>query len=255
RLYRNFTNLKDGEYDYYDDYGNNYLVSSSTAGTDNVIGESWHRTASSTFNSPETCPQGSGTQCVNEPPTNGSWYIGMLAGLTFEIPSGLSVNLGTLDSSNNWTASASSTLEVTTSASNGYVVTAWATNNARLRLGSLNIYIQKYDATNTTPEEWDQNCSQNSNCCGFGFTTDDSTLSGGTADRFTVGTATCSGAAASGVPAYAGFAVSGAGDPVADFTNPTSTDQTIITYRVSVDSAQAAGQYQTTVIYIATANY
>jgi len=244
-----------GEYNYYNDYGNNYLISSSTAGTDNVIGEGWHRNASTTINSPYTCPQGSGDTCVNNEPTNGSWYIGMMSGLTFEISSGLSVNLGTLDDSNNWTANASSTLQVTTSASNGYVVTAWAVNSGQLQhINYGTLYVQKYDATNGSPEVWDQTCTQNSSCCGFGYTTDDSTLSGGTANRFISGSTSCTGGAGSG-SASAGFATSGAGEPVADFTASTSTDQTIVTYKVSTDSAQSAGNYQTTVIYIATANY
>jgi hypothetical protein len=178
----------------------------------------------------------------------------MLAGLTFAIPSGLSVDFDTLNTSNNWTDTASTTLQVSTSASSGYVITAWAINNGQMKLGGLSIYIEKYDVVNGSPEEWDQTCTQNSSCCGFGYTTNDSTLAG-TGDRFTNSTTTCSGAGVSNIEGFAGFAISGAGDPVADFTAPTSTDQTIITYKVSVDSVQSAGQYQTTVIYIATANY
>ena len=162
--------------------------------------------------------------------------------------------MGTLDTSNSWTTTSSSTLQVTTSASNGYVITAWAINTGQMKLENFSIYIQKYQGINAEPKEWDQNCSQNSSCCGFGYTTDDDTLSGAAQDRFTSATTTCSGGGATGA-GYAGFASSGSGDPVADYTAPTSTDQTIITYRVSADSAQAAGRYQTTVIYIATANY
>jgi hypothetical protein len=185
----------------------------------------------------------------------------MRQGLLFEITTGLSVDFGELNSTNNWTAKASSTLEVTTSASNGYVVTAWAINEARMKLGSFDIYISKYNTKNDSPKEWDEDeyCYNYPNCCGFGFTTDDSDLSGGTSNRFTSGIGTtCAGAGASGNEAYSGFATSTetvAFNPVADLSNPTTTDRTIITYKISVDSAQAAGNYQTTVIYICTANY
>jgi len=252
-----------GEYDYYDDYGNNYLTSASStqsSGVDKVITETWYRSASSTINSPYTCSAGSGNQCINQPSDNGSWYVGMRVGLMFEIVSGLNVDFGELNSTNEWTAEASSTLEVSTSASNGYVITAWAINEARMRLSSFDIYIPKYDAKNDVPEEWDETCSpQNPDCCGFGFSTDDSDLSGGTANRFTSGGGTtCGGVGASGTRAYSGFATSTetvALNPVGDLSNSTTTDRTIITYKVSVGSAQAAGNYQTTVIYIATANY
>jgi hypothetical protein len=248
-----------GEYDYYNDQGDNYLASASSTevtGVDRTISQNdWHRNASSTMNDPYTCPGASGNDCINEPPTNGSWYLGMLSGLTFQITTGLSVDFGTLDTSNNWTATANSTLQVSTSASNGYVVTAWATNDGRLKLEGLDYYIQKYNAINSAPREWDQNCNQNSQCCGFGYNTGDNTLSGGGASRFTQGTDTCSAAAPSGTTAYASFASSGPGDPVADSSNATSSDQRTVTYKVSTDSAQAAGDYQTTVIYVCTANY
>jgi len=247
-----------GEYDYYDDHGNNYLTSASStdeSGVDKTISDSWHRTSSSTINSPYTCNEGTDNDCINNAPTNGSWYAGMYSALVFEIPSGLSEDLGRLDDSNSWTAEASSTLRVSTSASNGYVVTAWAINDAQLKHTDYGtVYIEKYDATNISPKVWDQTCTQNSACCGFGYTTNDSTLSGGGAtNRFTSGSTSCTGGAGSG-SAFAGFALSG-GDPVADYSNPTTTDETIVSYKVSINAAQTAGQYSTTVIYICTANY
>jgi hypothetical protein len=246
-----------GEYDYHDDYGDNYLISSSTSGSseDETIGETWYRYASSTYNTPELCNEGSGNTCINNAPTNGSWFAGMLPALTFSFTTGLGADFGNLDDSNDRTAVATTTFEVSTSASNGYVVNAWATNNGRLKLDIGNIFIDQYQGTNNAPEEWNANCSADSNCCGFGYTTNDSTLQGGTSDRFTNGATTCTGAGASGVTAYSQFTTSGPGDPVADYTAPTSTDETIVNYRVSEDLAQAAGNYQTTIIYILTANY
>jgi len=54
---------------------------------------------------------------------------------------------------------------------------------------------------------------------------------------------------------WAGFAISGPGEPVGDFTAPTSSATTTISYRVSISNIQAAGKYQSTLIYIVTANY
>jgi len=242
-----------GEYNYYTDYGSNYLTSSSsseTTGVDKTIGEGWWRSSAGTINSPYTCAEGSASQCINNAPTNGSWYVGMLSGLIFEIPSGFSVNLGNLDSTNNYTATASSTLKVWTSATNGYVVTAWALNNARMKQTTADIYINTWGGTNSSPTNWDGDCPNNSEC-GFGYNTNDDSLSGNpTLDRF-VTNPTCG----TDDRCWAGFASAGAGDPVADSSAPTSSDTTIVRYKVSAPVSQAAGSYQTTIIYIITANY
>ena len=75
---------------------------------------------------------------------------------------------------------------------------------------------------------------------GFGYTTDDSTLTGGTADRFT-----------NGGPNYAAFINTGPGDPVADRTSgPISSAVDTITYRLAVDVGQEAGKYETIIIYV-----
>ena len=78
---------------------------------------------------------------------------------------------------------------------------------------------------------------------GFGYTTDDDSLSGGTLDRFT-----------SGGPKYAGFTSST--EEVADRPSGSwSGEINVITYKVSVSSTQKPATYQTTIKYICTAQY
>lgn len=84
---------------------------------------------------------------------------------------------------------------------------------------------------------------------GFGYTTNDSNLSGGTANRFTAGG-----------PKHAGFTTATPGDPVADHTevieDPTVTnEQFTITYRVTASETTTAGAYTNTVIYVVVPTY
>jgi len=248
-----------GEYDYYADYGNAYITSclaegaacSQVGGDDDIIGADWHRSAPGTMNTVGT---------VNEPPTNGTWYVGMLNGLIFEITAGTSIDFETLDESNNWTNDTpTSTLSVTTSATNGYVITAWAQHTGtghagELRFDNAEIYIENSSGpgTNASPSNWDGNCPTNSQC-GYGYNTSDSTLTGGGADRFVNG-----GSCGIDTKCWATFVATGAGDPVADRSNtecPCKDQENTITYKVSTSAIQTPGLYKTTVIYICTANY
>jgi hypothetical protein len=80
---------------------------------------------------------------------------------------------------------------------------------------------------------------------GFGYSTDDSTLTGGTADRFTNGGAK-----------YAGFIHNGPGDPVADRTSgPVVNEQNTITYRLAGGVGQQAGTYTTVVVYVVATTF
>jgi len=113
--------------------------------------------------------------------------------------------------------------------------------------------IIRWPAYNATPTAWDTTCSASSTQCGYGYTTSDSALTGGTAYRFTNNTF-CG--ASVGNYCWAGFATSSLStDPVADSTSTVSGATTTITYRVSVSEVQQAGSYTGTVYYIATANY
>jgi hypothetical protein len=102
--------------------------------------------------------------------------------------------------------------------------------------------IADWGGTNGSPTEWGTNCPTNGSYCGFGYNTDDITLAGGTANRF-------SGSK------YARFTHTGEGEEVADETGAVTSSPHVITYKISTNAAQAAGDYQTTVIYICTANY
>jgi hypothetical protein len=248
-----------GEYDYYDDYGGEYLTSCFANGdtcdndgtsSDDTIGANWHRDIKGTMNTPY--------DSVNNPPTKGSWYCGMLDGLIFEITAGTSIDFGDLDTSNDWTNDTPvSTLKVTTSATNGYVITAWAkhtgTNHAgELKLQSFDTYIANSSGpgTNVSPTDWQNKCPSPGNECGFGYNTDDNSLSGGGADRF-VNAASCG----IGGQCWAKFTNTGPGDPVADRDNTCKDQTNDITYKVSTSGAQVPGKYETTVIYICTAKY
>jgi hypothetical protein len=175
---------------------------------------------------------------INEMPLSGSWYLGMNSDLEFSVDS-LSVSLSL--TSPTFTATNTTVLYATTSYTGGYVVKAYATYDGRLRLSDSS-YIPRWDASNTSPSAWGTNCVDSASYCGFGYTTSDSNLAGGVADRFATSTN------------YAGFATSSPGDIVADETTATSTSYPI-TYKASVSLLQAAGVYSTTVYYLCSANY
>lgn len=156
--------------------------------------------------------------------------------LTFAVDSP-SLTFSSLGPSNSYTDSSKSTVITTsTNAYSGYVVYGWDTQP--LTKGSDT--IANYGSTNASPTTWSGT--------GFGYTTDDNNLTGGTADRFT-----------NGGPKYAGFGTSGPGDPVADhagpITTPISNESFTVSYRVTGDSLTKSGTYATTVIYTVAATY
>ena len=221
-----------GEYDYYSDYGSNYLTSTANSGAnkDAVIGVDWYRATVGTMNAVGT---------INEPPTTGSWYCGMLAGLSVSIDS-YSVNLGTITPGAAPT-DATNVLTITTSATNGYVVTAWSTQAMTCSDAGTcaSETISDWTGTNASPTTW------SSGSYGFGYSTNDYALLTGTADRF------------SG-PKFAAFSHSGSGDLVADRSStecPCSSQQNTITYRIAALPTQRAGPYSTTIVYVVTSQY
>ena len=155
--------------------------------------------------------------------------------LTFGV-SANSLSFNNLNSGNSYTdTSKSTTLTTSTNAYNGYVVYAHSTEP----LTSGSNTISDYVSPNSAPTTWSGT--------GFGYTTDDTSLTGGTANRF-------SGSK------YAGFTTSTPGDPVADHTGPIessaiSNEQFTISYRVTADSTTPAGNYQNKIIYIVLPTY
>jgi hypothetical protein len=224
-------------YDYYADHGSNYIISSSTLETSNVdkcISQDWHRATPSSLNGTKDYDG------LNEKPDSGTWYAGMSSDLEFSVDSS-SVNLGNLNQANTYTATNTTMLYTTTSYSGGYTVKAYATNQGRLNFSSY--YIIRWPYSNSAPQSWLGTCEGSAEC-GFGYTTDDNNLGGGTSSRFNNATN------------YAGFATTTPGDTVADETTAVpSGSQHTITYKVSAPALQEAGIYDTTVYYICTVNY
>lgn len=154
--------------------------------------------------------------------------------LTFGLDAA-SLTFNNLDSGNSYTDSSKTTvLTTSTNAYNGYIVYGRATQ--ALTFGSNN--IAHYGSPNSAPTTWSGT--------GFGYTTSDTDLSGGTANRF-------SGSK------YAGFTNSAPGDPVADHTGPVLTaisgEQFTLSYRVTTDSTKPAGTYTSTIIYVVVPEY
>jgi len=155
--------------------------------------------------------------------------------LTFSVSSN-TITFDNLNASNSYTDSSKTTvLTVSTNAYNGYVVNARSTGP--LTNGSNT--IADYSSPNSAPTTWSGT--------GFGYTTNDNDLSGGTNNRFASGTK------------YAGFNTSSPGDPVADHqgpvTSPINNEQFTISYRVTADSSTIAGRYTTTVLYNVVPEY
>ena len=239
-----------GEYDYYDDYGReggseykqyitSCLANTSTCdddgtNSDDVIGSAWHREAPGSINGSKPYDG------LNEPPDSGTWYAGMLTGLSFGIDS-FSIGFGEIIPGANPTNDQTNTLTVSTSATNGFTVTAWSTQPMTCsEVGSCgSSEIDDWSAGNDNPTTW------SNGSFGFGYSTNDITLAGGTAGRF------------SGTK-FAGFTRIGESKPVADRSNtecPCSNQQNTITYRIAAPQTKTAGPYSTTIVYVCTANY
>ncbi len=157
--------------------------------------------------------------------------------LTFSVNAN-NITFNNLNSGNSYTdSSKTSVLTTSTNAYNGYIINARSTGPlAAAGFGT----ITDYASPNAAPTTWSGN--------GFGYTTNDNDLTGGTTNRFT-----------SGGAKYAGFTTSSPGDPVADHAGPVTTailnEQFTISYRVTVPTLQKAAKYDTTVLYIIVPSY
>lgn len=134
-------------------------------------------------------------------------------------------------------------ITVTTNANNGYTVTLAADADPPLSDGSNN--IDKYTGTNAAPTTWTGPTSQtlNTNTGFFGYTTEDSTLGTGTADRFT----------SSGGNKWAGPTTSPL--EVAYSATGVSSETTRIGWQVEVDGWQPPGSYSGSMMLVATPTY
>ncbi len=142
-----------------------------------------------------------------------------------------------LNSLNNFTDDTKSTvMTTTTNAYNGYVVYGFATQPLTANTQT----IPHYGSPNSAPTSWTG--------YGFGYSSQDNNLTGGTPDRFT-----------NGGPNYAGFTETSPGDPIVDTPGPIITpivaEQFTVDYRVTADPNTPAGVYQSTIIYIIVPTY
>jgi len=112
-------------YNYYNDRGTKYIASGSSADgdVDTCISETWQRDNIDANNTEQT---------LNEPPTTGTWYVGMSSDLEFGLDSS-TVNIGPLNTSNSLTSTATTITYVTSTA--GYLITAYdsASNDGKLK--------------------------------------------------------------------------------------------------------------------------
>lgn len=150
------------------------------------------------------------------------------------------ITFSNLNSGNSYTDSAkTTTLTTSTNAYNGYLVYGYETQPLTHSVNGT-YTIANYAGTNSAPTTWSGT--------GFGYTTSDSSLTGGTVDRFT-----------NGGPKYAGFTTASPGDPVADHAgpilSPIASEAFTVSYRVTAQASTVAGQYRTTVIYVAVPTY
>jgi len=157
--------------------------------------------------------------------------------LIFSVDSS-TLNFDNLNAGNSYTDSGKTTvLTTSTNAYNGYVINARETQP--LTATGVDT-IADFGSPNSNPVAWAG--------YGFGYTTNDNDLTGGTADRFT-----------NGGTNYAGFTTSSPGDPVADHPGPVTTaisnEQFTIGYKVAVQSTQKAAKYTTDRLYIVVPSY
>jgi hypothetical protein len=137
---------------------------------------------------------------------------------------------------------------VTTNAANGYTVTASASATTQagsppLVSGSTN-NIDSFTGTNASPTTWSNpsGSTANVNTGFFGYSTEDSSLCAGTANRFT-----------NSGPNWAGTTSTGQ-ELICSATAVTS-ETTRVGWEIAVNSVQPAGAYTGTVVLVATPTY
>jgi hypothetical protein len=143
-----------------------------------------------------------------------------------------------LNPGNSYTDTQNTTLTTSTNAYSGYVVRAFVTDYLR-SADTVSTIGDFSGGTYASPGSWGSNT-------GFGYTSSDTTIQG--SDKF------------SGGSLYASFNQNGPGDIVADHTTsvsgtPVTSEQFTIYYKVTAPESQPAKDYQTTVVYTATAQY
>jgi hypothetical protein len=171
---------------------------------------------------------GTNTNCGN----NTNWQFDEALTLSFD---STSKTFGTINGGDT-PADQTTTLTATSNSSTGYTIYGWTTTKLRMTRAGVDYDVDDWTGTNASPTTW------SGGSYGFGYNTDDTSLTGGTASRF-------SGSK------YAAWVHAGYGDPVADRTAAATGATNTISYRFYPDPAQTAGTYSTTIIYVITANF
>ncbi|QQR77515.1 MAG: hypothetical protein IPJ67_05325 [Candidatus Moraniibacteriota bacterium] len=160
--------------------------------------------------------------------------------LSFSL-SGNTVAFNNLNTANSYTDTKTITTTTSTNASNGYTVKVYNTDALRAA-GAPTVTIPDFSGTWSSPASW------GGGIYGFGYTSSDTSVQG--SNRFSGGTA------------FAAFTQTPPGDVVADHTDTVngttgaiSNQQFTITYKVAASTDQDALYYQTSSIFIVTANY
>jgi hypothetical protein len=144
-----------------------------------------------------------------------------------------------INADNDYTDTDTTTLTTSTNAYGGYVIRAFAAD--LLETAGDDFNIPWFSAGSyASPAAW------GGSDVGYGYTSNDTTIQG--SNKFSSGTL------------YAPFSTTGPGDIVADHTvnvegTPVSDEVFTITHRVTTSASQAAGAYNTTIIYTVTAEY
>ncbi len=123
------------------------------------------------------------------------------------------------------------TLNVSTNANTGFEVYAFVNQNL---IGASGQEIIPFSGTNISPASWTTGCTSGTNGC-FGYHTTESVLAGGSA-RFAAD------------DTYAGFTQQPS--EIAYSSGPAVDHTTDVVYKIEAHDRQAAGEYQTNLIYV-----
>ncbi|HUD20551.1 MAG TPA: LamG-like jellyroll fold domain-containing protein [Candidatus Saccharimonadales bacterium] len=167
----------------------------------------------------------------------------VLPQLSFSLGSN-TVTFSNLNNANNRQDTKTTTLTTSTNAYGGYVIGQYT--DGLLRNGSTNIPMFSAGSY-SSPAAWGSGtCSGTT--CGFGYTSNDPTISG--SNKFGSGTL------------FAPYSQTASGDIVADHTDaingvtgPVSNEVFTITHKVAVDALQPATNYSATIYYVVTGTF
>lgn len=155
----------------------------------------------------------------------------IIPSLSFSI-STTSINLA-LTPVNTFTGRATTTLTVSTNASNGYRVLMHS--DGPLRKGLAGLAIADWTGTHASPTVWPGTCDGDSEC-GFGYSTNDEDLTQFSGSKF------------------AAFINSSPGNSVSQ-SDDFVTEETDVNFKVSVPSTQAGGGYRAIIFFVAVPNF